>query len=486
MKRKVLKWTTALCIFCMLILCFNVWVYAASAPELSAASVELVKGFDKTLKINHVSGKKVTWKTSKKSVVSIKKKSNTQVVLQAGKKTGTAVVTAKVGKKSYTCKVTVKDWNCQASNGTKIEAGKSTVLSSKQAKLTRFSSSNKSVATVTKNGKITGKKKGSCYISFYAGRYAYKVKFTVSAKKVAPELSIGAWTYQGNGKSKFVSTWLKAGKTGTLEIKNSEAGIVQDLLFYVNGAYLKTDMEFSSTNPSVLSFDNRDGVFYTFYSLQDGSTTLKIRYQGFTYSVKVKISDTDSRRYEQQRNAIYQSLNINASTPDQYACFQLAAWICDHTAYDHDRVQSSKGMNATYKDFFNHVELICSGYADLYMYLCSGLGIPCRQTGSEAMNHVWNQVQIDGAWYNVDVCWMDAAKNGMYSMQYFLVSDACMKKYSSSHLAADRFKVSNTRFDGCCEEQMKIQNEQLRREYSTLFDNYSDVSPWMTGTWRNY
>ena len=485
MKRKVFNVITKLCIFCMLLLFSDICVYAAPAPKLSTNSVYLIQGYDKALKIKNVSGKKVTWKTSNKKIVAVKKKSKTEILLQAGKKTGTAIVTAKVGKKSYKCKVTVGKWDCEATNGTKIQTGKSTVIRSGQGKLTRFTSSNKKVAVVSKTGKVTGKKKGSCYISFYAGRYPYKVKITVSAKPVAPELLIGTWKYQKGGTYQYISSRLKAGKTGTLELKNSAAGIYQDFAIYAENTFLEKDLSISSSNPDVLSFALRDGQYYKFYSVKDGSAIITIRYKNFSYSVKITISDTNSGRYQQLRNSIYRSLNITASIPKQYAGFLLASWICDHTVYDHDREKESKGLNASYKDYFNYGELICSGYADLYMYLCSGIGIPCRQVDSKAMGHRWNQIRIDGNWYNVDVCWMDAATDGEYSMQYYLVSDNCMKKYSS-HLAGDVYKVSNTRFDRCCEEQRTLQNEQLHWEYDMLASNYSEYSPWMTGTWKNY
>lgn len=495
-KRKVIRWITRLCIFCMLILCSDVYTQAAAGPssagptaavnsKLSKTSVQMVKGFDKTLKIKKVSGKKVTWKTSNSKIVSIKKKSNTQVVLQAGQKTGTAVVTAKVGKKSYKCKVTVGDWYYYTTNGLTFEKGNSTVISSKEAKLTKFSSTNKSVATVTKNGQVVGKKKGSCYIYFYAGRYKYKLKVNVLAKPVAPDLLIGSWKYQKGGSYQYTSTKLKAGKTGSLELKNSITGIIQDFVFHADNAFLQNDLSITSSNPNVLSFAWRDGQYYKFYSLQDGSTVLTIRYKNYSYNVKVTISDTNSGIYQQWRNSVYRALNISTSTPKQYASFLLAAWMCDNIVYDYDYVKSSKGINASYKDYFISRELVCAGYADLYMYLCNGIGIPCRQVDNKAMDHRWNQIWIDGGWYNVDVCWMDAKVNGEYSMQYFLVSDSCMDKYSD-HQAGDIYKVSNIRFDGCCEEQRTLQNAQLRWNYDTIYSGYSEFSPWLTGSWRNY
>lgn len=70
---------------------------------------------------------------------------------------------------------------------------------------------------------------------------------------------------------------------------------------------------------------------------------------------------------------------------------------------------------------------ICTGYAAAFQYLCDLLGVTSiyadgyagYATGSTA--HAWNMVWLDGAWYHVDVTWMDNGWGNDYS--YLLVSD---------------------------------------------------------------
>lgn len=85
-------------------------VSAASKTELSKKSVTLTKGGTKTIRLKNA-GKKVVWKSSNKKVVKIVKKEGKykSKVTVKGLKKGKATITAKVGKKSYKCKVTVKD-----------------------------------------------------------------------------------------------------------------------------------------------------------------------------------------------------------------------------------------------------------------------------------------------------------------------------------------------------------------------------------------
>lgn len=60
------------------------------------------------------------------------------------------------------------------------------------------------------------------------------------------------------------------------------------------------------------------------------------------------------------------------------------------------------------------------------------LGIECTFADSDAMNHVWNMVKLDGEWYHVDVTWDDPAMGNEYGSgdqygsvrhNYLLLSD---------------------------------------------------------------
>ncbi len=128
---------------------------------------------------------KVTWKSSKKSVVSVSAKG----VLTA-KKTGKAVITAAASNgKTAKCTVTVKKaprkviLNVKAK---KLKKGKTYQIRAKLPKGTAsfkmtYKSSKKSVAAVSSSGKITAKKKGRAVITVktYNGK---KAKLTVTVK----------------------------------------------------------------------------------------------------------------------------------------------------------------------------------------------------------------------------------------------------------------------------------------------------------------
>lgn len=79
---------------------------AAAKVTISAKKLTIQKGKSKILKIQNTN-KKVSWKLSTKKYVKIKKIGKNKVKVTA-KKVGLTKITAKVGKKKYTCKVTVK------------------------------------------------------------------------------------------------------------------------------------------------------------------------------------------------------------------------------------------------------------------------------------------------------------------------------------------------------------------------------------------
>ena len=127
-----------------------------------------------TLKVTGTK-KKVTFTSNKKSVATVNKKGKV-----TAKKAGKATITAKVGKKSYKCTVTVKKKYTPVTSVSvspktvslkvgKTKTIKATVKPSKPTeKGVTYKSSKTSVATVSSKGKITAKKAGKATITVTA------------------------------------------------------------------------------------------------------------------------------------------------------------------------------------------------------------------------------------------------------------------------------------------------------------------------------
>ena len=147
------------------------------SPGMSVKKAVLyVKGKSLQLKVNGVSGKTV-WSSANKKIFKVSSKGKITAV-----KTGTTVVKAKIGKKVYTCKVTVKNPYLSAKSlkfvwGT---ANTSRKLSIKGDVIKTASSSNTKVAKVKKDGTVSVTGTGKCTVTFKdSKKRTYRCKITV-------------------------------------------------------------------------------------------------------------------------------------------------------------------------------------------------------------------------------------------------------------------------------------------------------------------
>ena len=70
--------------------------------------------------------------------------------------------------------------------------------------------------------------------------------------------------------------------------------------------------------------------------------------------------------------------------------------------YDYD-VRPEVQANADAYTFFRDGVGICQAYALAFLSLARGAGLEAHIVVSEAMDHAWNHVRVEGAWYHVDV-----------------------------------------------------------------------------------
>lgn len=167
--------------------------------KLSESTLRLMVGdsdrLTATIKPTNATNKNVTWKSSNTAVAKVSSKGK---VTGMGRGTATITCTTKDGKFKKTCKVTVYGVptdDDQKVMGVKLnksaltlKAGKTqtlyaTVLPQNAAnQMVTWSSSNKSVATVSKNGKVTAVKPGKALISVKTADGGWKTSCVVTVE----------------------------------------------------------------------------------------------------------------------------------------------------------------------------------------------------------------------------------------------------------------------------------------------------------------
>ena len=158
-------------------------------PSISNKNIDLSVGKNVTLKMNGTK-QKVTWSSSDKKIASVNKKG-----IVKGIKKGNAIITANIGGKKYTCKVTVKKnipISSVAFDSTELnmEIGDSKLLNvnilpenTTDDTTIEWISSDNSIATIN-SGVVTAKGEGTAAIFAIVGKKSCSCKITVKPKAV--------------------------------------------------------------------------------------------------------------------------------------------------------------------------------------------------------------------------------------------------------------------------------------------------------------
>ena len=178
----------------MLVLLLAVCLFSTVSPELvsSAASTQkvqisarkmtLIKGQKKTLKLKG-NRKKVKWSSTKKAVAAVSAKG-----VVTARKAGTTVIKAKVGTKTYSCKVIVEAPKLNKTSITLKEGSSCQLKMFGTRQKVKWSSSAKSVVTVSATGKVKAKqvkKDRSARITASVGGKKYSCRVLVKDVKAA-------------------------------------------------------------------------------------------------------------------------------------------------------------------------------------------------------------------------------------------------------------------------------------------------------------
>ncbi|WP_051233773.1 transglutaminase domain-containing protein [Butyrivibrio sp. NC3005] len=113
----------------------------------------------------------------------------------------------------------------------------------------------------------------------------------------------------------------------------------------------------------------------------------------------------------------------NSSMSDREKVKAVHDWMCLNLSYDNSLKYYS------YLDAVNKKTAVCQGYAEMFDLFMHILGIEDRIATGSASNgvrsgsHAWNEVEIEGKLYAIDVTWDDTGEIGIpLRYTYFLIS----------------------------------------------------------------
>lgn len=307
---------------------YSVTAEAAGKVALSSRKTSVAVGASKTISLRNASGK-VKWIISKKSKRVASIKVNGASVKITGKKAGTATITAKVGKKSYKCKLTVKNAPKISKSSICLTKGSSYGLTvSGTSSSPKWSTSNKKVASIKKisarkysvravsagkaiiKARVNGKTlqctvtvKNSTKVTETSSTEPVKKPETEPIKPSTPNETIPAKPSTPNETKPTESETQKPTETETEDqwgsylenarmSKSSLSMVVGDVdSLIVSGAYGGVPFVWSSSNDSVVSISKVTNVKYKLVAMGVGSAVVSARCGNHVYSCSVTVSN---------------------------------------------------------------------------------------------------------------------------------------------------------------------------------------------------
>lgn len=201
-------------------------------------------------------------------------------------------------------------------------------------------------------------------------------------------------------------------------------------------------------------------TFYYTYDWSDYSTTLQLE-----YSVSAEKLDEEKANFETALRKAVDSAPKNATDYDLE--LYVNNYIVDNCVYDKESAQANeiKGHENDAYGALVDGKAVCEGYSRAFQLLCNKLGIDCINISGNAdgESHAWNNVKLDGEWYEVDVTWNDTDGDTEFPI------------YDYFNLPSDKFSESHT--------TSPLYSEISLSEYNKNSRSYFNVfAPECTGT----
>jgi transglutaminase-like putative cysteine protease len=114
-------------------------------------------------------------------------------------------------------------------------------------------------------------------------------------------------------------------------------------------------------------------------------------------------------------------------------------WLCINAEYDETMSDYSA------YDLLVNGTGVCEAYTAAFGIFMNHYDIPYRKIESEAMDHTWSQVFLDGAWLHVDVTWNDPVPDeyGRALRDYLFLTDEELMAMPKAHYNWTYWEANN-------------------------------------------
>lgn len=172
---------------------------------------------------------------------------------------------------------------------------------------------------------------------------------------------------------------------------------IQDSLFDHTGApkegdYLRRDIGYSKITMGISG------------TTQDGVTTWT--YTFILTDVNYFTTAAQEREMDQEVSRVLSSLNLNGKSQKE-KIDAIYNYLIRNVKYVSDAELADESNVIKYSSYAALVQhnAVCQGFAGAFYRLCLESGIDSRIVSSDAMNHAWNIVELDGSYYHLDATW---------------------------------------------------------------------------------
>lgn len=179
--------------------------------------------------------------------------------------------------------------------------------------------------------------------------------------------------------------------------------------------------------------------------------TLNSYYSGINVNQTYKISDYC--RLLNKIEYLGQITTENFKNEDEQIMFiitQLAGYAdylaeADYADYSDISMENLNTMSKEEKEKYYKISnlfgclenrnTVCMGYATTFRHILENLGYECNIVSGSSdentndLNHAWNQVKVNGNWYNADLTWFKSEKDDTKKLRWVLVDDEAFNKY---------------------------------------------------------